>query len=191
MSRTSLLRPQAAFRDRYERGRCRKSRVFTAVRGSCRTTGRPVPSPPRIWCSLESCLSLKRVLLPYLSNLASTSDRKFRCQGVSVACVSAVRMLLLRCSVSNRTSTAPPGFEFEVPRILVRQPHASGGSLIVNPNGRDEPHHGDAIPAEQEREHPWMLAAKGEHRCCKGNVGYKKSNRNEEHRAQPLLVFSL
>ncbi|WP_165419699.1 hypothetical protein [Rhizobium leguminosarum] len=60
----------------------------------------------------------------------------------------------------------------------------------MNPNGRDESRHGDAIPAEQKRNNPWMLAVQSENRCGKGNVGYDKSNRNEEHRAQPLLVFS-
>ncbi len=88
-------------------------------------------------------------------------------------------MLPLRCSVSNRTSTAPPGFEFEVPRILVRRLRASGRFLIVNPNGRDDPHHDDAIPAEQKRNQPSMLADKSENRCDNGNVGYEESNRNE------------
>jgi len=61
----------------------------------------------------------------------------------------------------------------------------------VNPNGRDEAQHDDAIPAEQKSKHPWMLAAKSEYRRGKGKVSDEKSNRNEEHRAQPLLVFAI
>jgi hypothetical protein len=41
----------------------------------------------------------------------------------------------------------------------------------MNPDDGHETEHGETIPTEKKGKYPWMLTAKSEHCCSKGNVG--------------------
>jgi len=63
------------------------------------------------------------------------------------------------------------GCEVEFPCILMRRLHAPGRFFIMNPDDGHKTEHGETIPTEKKGKYPWMLTAKSEHCCSKGNVG--------------------